>query len=396
MKNKVLILGASEYNINAILSIKACGCDVYVLDGNPDAPGFKVSDKFATIDISNKEKVFKYALENSIQAIIPLNDFATPASSFASEMLNLTSPSFLSAKCGTDKGLMRDVWSLNNIPQPKYMVFDGDSVDYINTKLFDYPKIIKPALTGGGGRGISIIKSEDSFMDCFKHASKFSLNNRFIIEDFVPGTELTIDGFMYRSTFYPSAISDKYKPESVHRVATSLYFPAKIGAESKSIVVKMVEKASLALGLDSCAIHAEVIMKNNKKGFMVELGLRGGGGHLFGDIIKLHSGIDAPRELAKILLGKRPSLKPKNYNNVIYRFLNPALSGKFIKADFPEWIKHDKEVYKYGTMLKAGTFYNGLSDSLQRIGFVILFGGNRKKLDKKAKKIENSISYQFE
>ena len=346
MKNKVLILGASEYNINSILSIKACGCDVYVLDGNPNAPGFKVSDKFATIDITDKEKVLNYALKNNIQAIIPLNDFATPASSFASEMLNLTSPSFLSAKCGTDKGLMRDVWSLNNIPQPKYIVFDGDSVNYINTRLFNYPMIIKPTLTGGGGRGISIIKSEELFMDSFKHANKFSLNNRFIIEDFIPGTELTIDGFMYRSTFYPSAISDKYKPESIHRVATSLYFPAKIEAETKSIVIKMVEKASLALGLNSCAIHAEIIMKNN--------------------------------------------------NNVIYRFLNPALSGKFIKADFPEWIKHDKEVYKYGIMLKAGTFYNGLSDSLQRIGFVILYGDNRKKLEEKAKKIENSISYQFE
>lgn len=396
MKNKVLILGASATNKSAILSIKASGCEIYVIDGNFNAPGFEFADKFETIDITDESKVYEYACEKKIDAIIPLNDFATPASSFASQLLGLNGPSFLSAKCGTDKGLMRDVWSLDNISQPKYMVFDGDSVKQIDTEAFDYPKIVKPTLTGGGGRGISIVNSKESFQSCFNHAKNFALNNRFIIEDYISGTELTIDGFMYRSKFYPSAISDKFKPESIHRVATSLYFPAKIAPETKKTVTEMVERASLALGLDSCAIHAEIILKDDQSCFMVELGLRGGGGHLFGDVIKLHSGIDAPRELTNILLDKNPSLEPKKNKHVIYKFLNPALSGKFIKADFPKWLVNDEEVYDYGIMLKAGTIYHGLSDSLQRIGFLILFGNSREKLEKKSNEIENSIKYKFE
>ena len=56
----------------------------------------------------------------------------------------------------------------------------------------------------------------------------------------------------------------------------------------------------------------------------------------------------------------------------------------------------DEEVYDYGIMLEAGSIYKGLSDSLQRIGFIILYGDDREKLDRKAHRIEASMNYQFE
>lgn len=396
MRNSVLVLGATIANSDSIQSIKSGGYETHVLDGNKNAPGFEYADKFECIDISDKNKVLEYARNNNIGAIIPLNEFATPSSCYASERLGLRGPSSLSAACGTDKGLMRDVWRLNNISQPTYIVFEKNSFNYLNIDTLDYPLIIKPTLTGGGGRGISIIESKNSLKDSFQHASKFSLNDRYILEDFISGTELTIDGYMYDSKFYLTALSDKFKPESVHRVATSLYFPANIEEETKKIVFDLVEKSSKALGLNNCAIHAEVILKDDKSCYMVELGLRGGGGHLFGSIIKLHSGIDAPLQLANILLNNNPSILTTKNKNVIYRFLNPSQSGKFIKADFPEWIISDKEVYDYGILLKSGSTYRGLSDSLQRIGFLILSGDSREELNKKADKIEASINYQFE
>tara|TARA_Y100001935_G_C17309130_1_gene514522 strand:- start:2061 stop:3251 length:1191 start_codon:yes stop_codon:yes gene_type:complete len=396
MSNNVLVLGATIANSDSIQSIKNGGYKTFVLDGNKNAHGFKYADKFKCIDITNKNKVLDYAQSNDIDAIIPLNEFATPSSCYVSQQMGLRGPSFLSATCGTDKGLMRDVWALNKISQPKYIVFGKDSVNNLNINNLDYPLIIKPTLTGGGGRGISIVKSKESLMECFHHASQFALNDRFILEDFISGTELTIDGYMYNSNFYLTAMSDKFKPESIHRVATSLYFPANIDKKTKNNVSALVEKSSKALGLNNCAIHAEIILKDDKSCYMVELGLRGGGGHLFGSIIKLHSGIDAPFQLANILLDKNPSILPTQNKNVIYRFLNPSFTGKFIKADFPEWIATDDEVHNYGIMLQSGSFYKGLSDSLQRIGFLILSGNNRKKLDRKADKIEASISYQFE
>lgn len=396
MSNNILVLGATIANSDSIKSIKNGGFKTYVLDGNKDAHGFRYADEFECIDITNKNKVLEYAQNNNIEAIIPLNEFATPSSCYASQAMGLRSPSFMSATCGTDKGLMRDVWSMNDISQPNYIVFGRNSLNNLKIDTFDYPLIIKPTLTGGGGRGISIIESEEFLMKCFEHASKFGLNDRFIIEDFIPGTEITIDGFIFNSNFYLTAMSDKFKPDSIHRVATSLYFPANIDEETKNNISNLVEKSSTALGLNNCAIHAEIIMKDDKSCFMVELGLRGGGGHLFGSVIKLHSGIDAPLQLANILLDKNPSLQPSQNKNVIYKFLNPSITGRFIKADFPPWIVTDEEVYDYGIMLEAGSIYKGLSDSLQRIGFIILYGDDREKLDRKAHRIEASMNYQFE
>ena len=138
---------------------------------------------------------------------------------------------------------MREIWSHEEILHPRHMVLthlldDSSGID------FSYPFIVKPADSGGGGRGISICYSGDDFKKAQAHAFQHAMRNRILIEEFVNGTEVTVESLIYRGEVINLTISDKVKADSKYRVATSLNFPS---FYDDAIVSRIYSKVTLAI-----------------------------------------------------------------------------------------------------------------------------------------------------
>lgn len=391
----ILILGGSEYQKHSILSIKEECYKLHLLDKNPDSFCKRYADYFEAIDYSDKEKVLDYAKKNNIKCIIPLNDFGVHAAFYVSQKLNLGSSSYLTAKCSTDKGLMREVWKIDGLPQPKFKVFYSDQ--NINIKNIDLPVVVKPT-DSSGGRGITIAKDIEELKFSIELAKKFTVNNnRVIIEEFIEGTEVTVEGLVHDGNVKILTLSDKIKPTSKYRVATSLNYPAYFNNDIVNEISNITIKATQSLGISSGAIHAELIVSPDEKEIkIVELGARGGGGHVFGKIIETVTGINAPKEYVNILLKKEISLTQDKFRGCVYRFFNPKERGILKSIEYDENLFENDFVLDYGFTLNIGERYEGLSNSLKRIGFILISGKDREDAINNANFIENKISFKFE
>lgn len=391
----ILILGGSEYQKHSIISIKEDNHIIHLLDRDDSTFCKQYADFFEAIDYSNKEQVLEYVKKNKIDCIVPLNDFGVHAAFYVSQKLALKNSSYVTAKCSTDKGLMREIWQIEKIPQPLFKIFQKS--DYIDLNQFVFPVVVKPT-DSSGGRGITIAKNKEELEFSIDLAKSFTVNNnRIIIEEFIEGIEVTVEGLAYNGNITLLTLSDKIKPDSKYRVATSLNYPAFFSEEIKKRIFDIVSLAAESLGISNGAIHAELIVSNDETEIkIVELGARGGGGHVFGKIIEAVTGIDAPKEYVNILLGEKPSLNQTKLQGCVYRFFNPAEHGILKSIEYDESIFENEFVLDFGFTIKIGDKYEGLSNSLKRIGFIVASGANREEAIANADYIENNIKFIFE
>ena len=396
-KLRVLILGAGSYQVNSIKAIKSYGFEVFLADQCENALALSFSDGYKIIDIKDRNAILEYAAELNIDGIIPMNDFGTRSAFFAAQKLGLPSPSLLTGICGNDKGLMRDVWKHEKLPQPEYLIFESFEDLMSNIKKLTFPIVIKPTDCGGGGRGISVVRSLDEIGRAIGHATKFVKNSRFIAENFIDGIEISVDSIVYRGVSNPLLISDKIKANSIYRVATSIHYPSCLPNHVLDEIKNICSLATESLGIVNGVSHIELIYNPELKDVkLLEIGTRGGGGHVFGTIMEEVTGISGPVEYAKIACGIAPNLLQTKNSGCVYRFFNPQKTGIIKKLEFPTLFKSEPNLKDYGFIAKVGDHYHGLKDSLCRIGYIVVRGSNRENAIYNADILEEQIQIEID
>lgn len=391
---KIAVLGAGIYNIRVFDKLREAGYYTIAVDGNPDAPAAAFANEFAHINFTDKEALLQYFMQHPVDAVMPVNDWGTRSAAYVSKKLGLKGISEEAALAATDKGIMRETWKSNGVPNPPFFVFATLEELKAGISEIGFPCVIKPTDSGGSGRGISVLKSEDDVVWAYEFALPFVRNNRLICEGFVEGTELTIETISNNNQVYVLAISDKEKPDLRTRVATSLNYPARLTDEQRNLVESTVKKAVTALGIHTGMAHTEVII-NGMQVVMVETGARGGGGHIFHTIIEAVSGISAPVAYADILTGKDFHPESIAHKGAVYRFFNPP-HGILKEVHGIEDVKNWPGILDVGMIKKPGEEVGNLKNSLERAGHVISSGIDRDAAVALANKAENHIQFILE
>jgi len=393
MKKKILILGAGFYYINVLKEIRKLGYEIYAVDRDINAPGAEYADCFEPIDITDRVKVLEFARRNNIDGIMPINDFGVRTACYVATKLNIPGNTLGTGIAANDKGIMRDIWKSENLNQPLYIIVPA-TVKAIDLSLYgmNYPVVVKPTDCGGAGRGISVATNKQELQEAIKLAIPFVKNDRIIIEEYIEGTELTVDALCYKGKVHFLSISDKVKAKQKYRVATSLNFPAKLPDEVIATVKSLVEHAILSLGITNGAAHTEVIVDKDNNPKLVELGARGGGGHVFHSIVNENCGVNYPQEFAKILCGDEPDLKRKKNSGVVYRFFNPP-EGKIKEIKILSEINKHQSVIDFSITAKPGQIFEGLKNSMYRVGYVVTRGETREDAIRYADLVEENVKF---
>jgi biotin carboxylase len=391
---KIAVLGASTYNINVYKKLKQGGFYTIAVDGNPNAEAASYADKFIHIDYSDVNTLISICKEEKIDAIMPINEWGVMPAAKASNVLGLIGNSEKTALLATDKGLMRQTWRENGVNGPDFFVFKTLNELKEGLTHIGYPCVVKPTFSGGGGRGISVLKSIEDAEWAYNFALPAVKYGTMICESFVEGTELTVETISVNGEVFVLAMSDKEKPELRTRVATSINYPAMISENQRILVEEIVKKAVLALGIRSGMAHSEVIL-NGEEVKMVETGARGGGSHIFPLIIEAVSGINTPVVFAQLLTGEKPNLANIQRNGVVYRFFNPP-HGILKEVIGLEEVRKWEGILDVGITKKKGDEVGNLKNSLERAGFVVAKGENRNEAQILANKAEEFIKFDIE
>jgi biotin carboxylase len=393
--NRVLVLGANRFYRRVLELLRDAGFYVLAVDRDPEAAARDAAHEFAAVDIADRDAVLAWASPRTVDGIMAVNDFGVRTASYVAGRLGLVGLSADAAERANDKGLMRDCWRDAGLPIPDYhVVNDRSGVDGAIAAL-GFPCVLKPTDCGGGGRGVSVLRSLADVDPAFAACLPFVQNDRFVVEAFVEGTEMTIETLSVGGDVVVLAMSDKTKPRETTRVATSLNYSAAFAENVLEKVAALTRRAVTAVGVNDGMAHTEIMVTPSGEPVLIELGARGGGGHIFHTIIELVSGVNAPVETARVLTRQTVTLPPIQRRGSVYRFFDTpkGILRAHRNLDRARELAGviDVDIHK-----TPGTLVGDLRDSMYRVGYIVTAGATRDDAVAVADRVEALVEIDIE
>lgn len=393
-KTRILQLGAGPMLARTIRVLQEAGHEVYTVDKNPHAPGFAIADGYAPIDIVDAQAVMSYAREIKADLILPVIEAGLLEAAQISETLGLPSISPDIALNCLDKGRMRQCWEKAGLPQPAFRIVRPEDDPEPQSEAIGYPLVLKPTF-GWGSRGVSRVSKTEMLQEAVRRARENSQTGEIIIEEFVPGTEMTIEGLVKNGQCQVLAKSDKEHQEHEHFcVAMALNYGADFDDSTLDRADALMARALQALGHTDGAFHCEC-MVNDKGIFLLESAARGGGGYIYSLIVEAVSGVNMAARHVDILLGRNPDIAPTHRRGACYKFFTPP-EGVFHAIRGLDEAKRLPGILDMGFELASGSTVRAISSDAARPGYIVASGADRSEAIAHAQAALGRIEYDME
>jgi predicted ATP-grasp superfamily ATP-dependent carboligase len=257
---------------------------VYAI-GKDIGPGASKADHFENIDF-NIEKIRNLIKREDIRLIYSVgSDIAMPICSYLSEELEL--PHFVSAETAlicNNKIKMRESLGQDFEGNLQYKVLRSQNeLD----DLLPYPFIMKPS-DSQGQRGVRLIRSVNELMMNFGDSQKYSRDGRVIIEEYICGHEISVNGYLYNGNLIYYVISDRLVwPQYQAGLVMKHIIPSdKINNDKEKEIIRIFTKAAKKLGIYNGPIYSQMKLKDDKI-YIIEITPRWDGCHLWRPIYYL-------------------------------------------------------------------------------------------------------------
>ena len=236
--------------------------------------------------------IVKYAEQFPVQAILSADDSATVLAAQASQALGLRHNDPAAVESARDKYLMRQMFAKAGLPSPHFARFSVAADPEVLADDFlapssnqgvgalRYPVVLKPRSLSGS-RGVMRADTPEEFLVAHRRLSQILEKTRaedFLVENFIPGFEVALEGLLYNGQLTVLALFDKPDPLDGPFFEETIYItPSRLSATTQQAIVDCASKAAAALGLRDGPVHAE--LRVNESGpWLLELAGRSIGG----------------------------------------------------------------------------------------------------------------------
>ncbi|SUY45806.1 carbamoyl-phosphate synthase large chain [Clostridium putrefaciens] len=388
-QRKLMILGASELQLPAILKAKEKGIYVVGIDMNKGAVGVKYVDEFYELSTIDTEGILDKAVELNIDGIMTLaTDMPMRSVAAVGERLNLNTITQKTAVMATDKARMREQLSKFNVPIPffssvlTYKEFEK-AVNSFNGDI-----IIKPS-DSSGSRGVYFLKDRNELEKAYEYSRRFSKSGEVVVEEYMYGPEVSVETITIKGITHIIAITDKettgppYFVEMGHSIQSSL-------CENIKKDIKKVTKAAIAaIGIDNSSAHTEIIV-TSQGAKVVELGARLGGDNITTSLVPLATGIDMVEACIDLALGDEPKLEKVFNKGAAIRYFN-SNSGTLSGFQDIEKARNKEGIQSIIISKFIGDKIGEIRSSVDRIGYIISQAESNEKAIDICKKTVNEI-----
>lgn len=398
----VIVLAGTKWQIPLIKRIKEKGYRVIVFNLLPDSPAFKYADNYRVVDITDQEKCLKLALEYAPKAIISDEcDIAVPTVTFLSEKMGIKSIGREMGELYTNKYRMRLFGKKNDFPTPIFYKCNHLQDAIHICRSFGKKMIMKP-LDSSSSRGVYSINCEEDIKVYFEDSLSFSKKERSVLlEEYIEGTEFTVDGIKTENGHVSLAISEKKHYNYNENIACSLFFSHQNENydydELRNINNRFIELSGLPFGLT----HAEYKYKDGRY-YLMEIGARGGGNLISSCIVPLISGVDTYEYLINKTTGKicdeNVSISDKFTKRcaVLNFFDTNGKEGIIKEIRGEKFLRTCENIVEYEIYCKGGERIVNAVDDSKRIGYYIAYGENEKELKDIVCEVDNTFKIILE
>lgn len=369
MKKRILIVGASDFQLPAILKAKEMGLYVGVADINAAAVGVPYADRFFNVSTIDAEGIYMAAKEFAADGIVTLcTDMPMRAIAYACEKLGLRGLDVASAIRATDKGMMIEAFERSGVAHPKYQVLPSGNFKMFDKEAFTFPIITKPT-DNSGSRGIMKVDSAEELQAALLYSSNDGRSGDVIVEEFMTGPEVSVELMVNDGIPHVLQVTDKLTTGAPHFVEIGHSQPSRLPKADLEEIKALAKHAALAVGIKNGAGHAEIIL--TKKGpKLVEIGARMGGDCITTHLVPLSTGIDMTRATIQVALGETPDIHSTCELGSAIRFIIPP-KGKVVSVTGKEQAEAVQGVKLVDIQCKVGQILGELENGTKRVGYVI-------------------------
>jgi phosphoribosylaminoimidazole carboxylase (NCAIR synthetase) len=286
----LLLIPTTSYRTHAFVAAASrLGVSVTVCSEQPSALQAKNPEGFITADFLNPESltkaVFEFSKKYPIDAVMGVDDQTVIPAAQIAEALSLKHNPVSAVYAARNKYEMRKRLE-GHIAQPRFGLFTFyDDAEKIASSL-GFSCVIKP-LSLSQSRGVMRADDLEELKGKIARLKKILSDSlpsvgecfeSYLVEEFIPGKEIAVEGLLINGELRILAIFDKpdsldgpYFEETIYLTPTEL--PLSIQEQSSEITSKIVSLLDLLEG----PIHAE--FRLNEKGiYLIEIAARSIGG----------------------------------------------------------------------------------------------------------------------
>jgi biotin carboxylase len=284
----LLILPSATYRAHDFTVAAArLGAELVVASDRRQAMSEFLGDRALVLPLGRPaeaaRKVVEHAARVPLDAVVAVDDQGVRTASLAAAELGLKTSDPGAVARTRDKAAMRAALAEARVAQPGYRLVqpDGPSAGELAAEL-GFPVVVKP-LSLSASRGV--IRADDAVAaDAAAARIRAMLDDAdsqpLLVESFVPGTEVAVEGLLRGGELEPLAIFDKPDPLDGPYFEETIYVtPSRLPEATLAAVEATTAAAAAALGLTEGPIHAELRVDSDGGGVtLLELAARSIGG----------------------------------------------------------------------------------------------------------------------
>ncbi len=217
------------------------------------------------------EQIADLARTRPIRGIVPASDATAVIAALALERLGLPHNPPRAARRAANKHEQRETLRAAGLPVPPFRLFDASGDPAVAAREVPYPCVLKP-LVFSASRGVIRADDPEAFVAAWRRIARLLDDTRaerrpregeaasgILVEGFVPGAEVAVEGLLRGGALEVLAIFDKPDPldgpffEETIYVTPSRHAPALLAE-----VERITSAGCRALGLAEGPVHAEL------------------------------------------------------------------------------------------------------------------------------------------
>lgn len=248
-------------------------------------------DALLTLDFSHPsnaaEQARAFAGRYAVDGVLGVDDDTVVVASEIAHALGLAGNAASAAEAARDKYRQRELMERHGVPIPRFRLHHlGEDIEGI-ARTAAYPCVVKP-LRLSASRGVIRADGPQEFVAAVRRlatilaqpdaASCVDAADSFLVEEYIPGVEVALEGLLTAGELHVLALFDKPDPLEGPFFEETIYAaPSHLPEAVQRALVDTAARAAQAISLTRGPIHAE--LRWNERGpWLIELAARPIGG----------------------------------------------------------------------------------------------------------------------
>jgi biotin carboxylase len=309
MGRVLLLLPTATYRAPDFLAAAAqLGVEVVVGSERRQAMAGSMGDRAVVVPLAHPEAAVEAIVElhhrTPLDAVVAVDDQGVVVAARAAERLGLRHNPPDAVAATRDKAAMRERLAAASIPQPAFRIVPPGADAVAAGAEIGYPCVMKPT-SRAASQGV-IRVDDDSQARAAASRIRAVLGDcpePLVVEGFVPGAEVAVEGLLVDGELEVLAVFDKPDPLDGPYFEETIYVtPSRHPGSTRAEVEELTARAAAALGLREGPVHAELRIGAEGGVTILELAARSIGG-LCSRSLRFGAGVSLEEVILRHALG---------------------------------------------------------------------------------------------